>query len=103
MSFGDDLPVWGGNSWHCRSLISNAIEEVGPKRYLLVMKESFELGYNHADMQPLSSDELIEFRNASINWFRRNLHGHIENDGLSKLFDQFVDLVGRRLANLERN
>ena len=103
MSFGKDLPVWGGNNWLCRSLIGNAIEEVGPKRYLLLLKESFDNGYNHADMEPLSSEELVEFRDASINWFRRSLHGHVANDGLSKLFDQFIDLVGRRLANLDAN
>lgn len=94
MSFGGDLPVWGGNSWLCRSLIANAIEEVGPKQYLLKLEESFEYGYNHADMESLTSEELSEFRDASIIWFRKALHGDTPKDGLSELFDLFCRAYG---------
>ena len=103
MSFGDSLPVWGGNTSLCRTLIENAIKEVGPKPYLKLLKQSFDHGYNHADMERLTTHELIEFRATAVNWFRRELHGKALREQTSGLFDQLHELIGLRLNQLSKN
>ncbi|UVC18572.1 hypothetical protein [Mesorhizobium onobrychidis] len=100
LSIGDDLQVWGGGRRIIYSIIEYAIGMVGEKPYLTILKESFDRGYNHADLAVLTRDELSEFRDAAAS-YTRNIQW--KREGLKDcegLMQGLLGLVDARLAQL---
>ncbi|QKC83050.1 hypothetical protein [Mesorhizobium sp. NZP2077] len=100
LSVGDDLPVWGGGRRIIYSIIEYAIGTIGERPYLNTLKESFDHGYNHADLGALTRYELSEFRDAAAS-YARNIQW--KREGLKdceELMRGLLDLVEVRLTQL---
>lgn len=100
LSVGGELPVLGGGRRIIYSIIEYAIGTIGEKPYLATLKESFDRGYNHADLAILTRDELSEFRDAAAS-YARNIHW--KREGLKdceELMQELLGLVDARLAQL---
>jgi hypothetical protein len=61
-SFGKTDRVWGLNNRITYGMIEWWIEQAGPKPYLLEIKESYDNGYNHGDMEKVANEDKAELR-----------------------------------------
>jgi hypothetical protein len=103
LSLSDDLPVWGGNGRVIYSLILFSLRFIGEKPHLLALKQSFDHGYNSADLEPFDKAQLIEFSQAVAAYARYRLW---EQDGLGDceaLMDDLLRLISARLQHLSRH
>ena len=100
LSLGDDLPVWGGGGRIIYSVIRYAIRLIGEKPHLIKLRQSFDHGYNHADLSDLTYNELTEFRHATES-YTDNRQWQSEGFGdCQDLMQQLLDLIDARLKQM---
>ena len=100
LSVGDDLPVWRGGGRIIYSIIEYAIGTIGKRPYLTALKTSFDHGYNHADLELLTRDELNEFRNAAASYARNTQWKSEGFNDCEQLMQELLGLIDARLAQL---
>ena len=100
LSVGDDLPVWGGGGRIIYSIIKYAIGTIGERPYLTALKESFDHGYNHADLAVLTQGELNDFRNAVASYARNTRWKSEGFKDCEQLMHELLGLIDARLAQL---
>jgi hypothetical protein len=61
-SFSKTDKVWGLNNSLVRKMIDWWIERAGPRPYLLEIKHSYEIGFNHGDLRKVADEDKAEMR-----------------------------------------
>lgn len=61
-SFSKTGKVWGPNNVTTYGMITWWIGQVGPKPYLIELKQSYDHGYNHGDLSEVADADKAELR-----------------------------------------
>jgi hypothetical protein len=101
-SFSKTTEVWGLNRAITTHMIDWWIERAGPKPYLLMIKQSYDHGYNHGDLTEIADEDKAELRDL----VRSMLENNYENSwhgvySFPRVRESIIDLERLISADLE--